>query len=75
MNSNQVLHIKVAVHIRTMLSDIAKQQGRTMTELVREGIIHIIDKYNKGGIEYDLRELHTTKHLQDSGPNGSTSKH
>lgn len=39
------LQILIAPEIRADLEILAKQQGRTIPELVREGIIYVLTKY------------------------------
>ena len=35
-------------NIHKKLVELSKQQGRTMAELIREGIVMLLDKYGRG---------------------------
>ena len=40
-----MIHINITREVRDELKEIAKKQGRTVTELVREGIAEVLNRY------------------------------
>lgn len=42
-----MLHISVTEEIATQLKQLAKQQGRTVTELAREAFAKLLKEYKK----------------------------
>ncbi len=46
MKENKLLQINIDKHIQDKLRTIATNQGRSITELVREAIVKIILEYN-----------------------------
>ena len=51
MKQNKIINFNVDKNIYNKLKQLSEVQGRTVSELIREGICLVIMKYNKYSIE------------------------